>query len=146
MQPIEIDGHSSWVSAGSPAPRQGYPFPGRKKIVVKELVFDKRRLLDTRETSGLRVAGKVPSGGTVEVQVPAGAKAVKVNLTAVDAAGRGFITAYPAATARPITSDLNYRYSDPCANQIDVPVTDGKFMLFVRTETHVIVDLVGVWM
>src|SRR5690606_16489252 len=31
MQPIEIDGWQSWRDAGRPAPKAGYPFPGRGK-------------------------------------------------------------------------------------------------------------------
>lgn len=31
-QPVEIDGHASWVRAGRPAPVVGYPFPGRDGI------------------------------------------------------------------------------------------------------------------
>jgi hypothetical protein len=30
IQPVEIDGHGSWVRNGSPAPVAGFPFPGRR--------------------------------------------------------------------------------------------------------------------
>lgn len=32
MQPIEIDGHVTWISQGSPAPVRGYPLPGDHPI------------------------------------------------------------------------------------------------------------------
>lgn len=34
MQPVEIDGWQTWVNAGSPAPRPGYPYPGRNQPTI----------------------------------------------------------------------------------------------------------------
>lgn len=143
MQPIEIDGHASWLRNGSPAPVPGYHFPGRytDEVIVSKLTFQKKRLLDTRKLGDRTVQGQV-----IELSAPEGALAVKLNLTATDTTGGGFIAAYPYGTFRPVTSDLNWwAAGQTIANQIDVPVNSGKFNLFVLSPTHVVVDQVGYW-
>ena len=143
MQPVEIDGHSSWLANGSPAPRPNYPFPGRftlGDVVVTSLTFKKDRLLDTR-----LLGSRTTEGQVINVSAPTGAKAVKINVTVTDGIGPGFVSVFPHLTQRPSTSDVNYNVGQTIANQVDVPVNAGQFSLYVLTPAHVIVDLVGFW-
>lgn len=71
------------------------------------------RVLDTR--MGVGAAGAVAPNGVITVQiagrsgVPAsGAAAVVLNLTATEARSFGFVTAYPAGSAKPNASNVNY--------------------------------------
>jgi uncharacterized repeat protein (TIGR01451 family) len=66
------------------------------------------RIADTRGTSALGsgVARTFAVAGSCGV--PAGAKAVAANLTALDATGTGSLVAWPAGTSLPGTSNLNF--------------------------------------
>jgi hypothetical protein len=108
-------------------------------VIASNFQFDKKRLLDTRTYGNKTAAGQV-----ITLGVPANAVAAKINITSTEPTGAGYVTAYPAETARPNTSDLNYK-SDTICNQVDVPTKNGLFSLYVLTPTHLIVDLVGFW-
>lgn len=112
-----------------------------KDVLVSELHFKKERVFDSRQYGNPTASG----GQVITLGAPAGALAVKVNLTAVGAAGRGYVTAYPAGAKLPETSDLNYRDAAAICNQVDVPVRGGQYSLYVSYPTHIVVDLVGYW-
>jgi hypothetical protein len=111
------------------------------------------RLVDTRNGQG-----NVPAGRrtgtllvTVPSTVPAGATGVVFNVTTVDAqsSNRGFVTAFPAGTANPGTSNVNWRAGSTQANEVIVGIgTNRQVALEVGgsqegTGTHIVVDLVG---
>jgi LPXTG-site transpeptidase (sortase) family protein len=103
------------------------------------------RLLDTRPGPAL-VAGQamtVPVAG--HGGIPSGAVAVVVNLTATEAAGPGFVTAYPSGALRPDTSALNVeRAGDTLANVATVRLgADGDLALYASTGLDVVVDAFG---
>lgn len=117
------------------------------------------RLLDTRTATS--TGGQlVPSGGEVVVDVAAVADAAGVparppgstltaaalNVTAVDSAGPGFVTAYPDGVARPLASNLNQTAGRVTANVAVVPVgDDGKVRLYTSVVANLVVDLLGTW-
>jgi uncharacterized protein YkwD len=108
------------------------------------------RILDTRDGTG-GVTGAFAAGGTVDVQVagrggvPAsGARAVILNATVTQTAGAGYITAFPAGTARPGTSDLNFSPGDTQANLVVVELgAGGKVSLFAAAGAQVVLDVAG---
>jgi len=73
-----------------------------------------QRITDTRTGSGQPNTGKtLPSNGTLDVQVPtnsvpAGATAVALSITAVDATSPGFLNAYPTGATANTTSVVNF--------------------------------------
>jgi hypothetical protein len=89
------------------------------------------RLADTRNAAG-------PSGGpiltdqgtrTFPVQglcnVPVGAKAVSVNITAVGPTGGGFLTLFPTGITRPVVSSVNFNPGEAAiGNGAIVPLAD----------------------
>ena len=108
------------------------------------------RILDTRDGTG-GIAGLRPAGTAVDVQVtgrggvPAsGVAAVIFNATVTEAAGAGFLTIFPAGTAQPWVSDLNYASGETRPNLVVVKVgAGGKVGLFTSNGTHVIFDVAG---
>jgi LPXTG-site transpeptidase (sortase) family protein len=95
------------------------------------------------DSRSLRPVGR---GGTLRVNlpsVPASASAAVVNVTAVDAPGGGFWTAYAAGSVRPETSNLNVSPGATVPNQVIVPVTGSAIELFSDVGGHVLVDVVG---
>ncbi len=103
--------------------------------------------------SGAPTAKGVPLGdhGKVTVQVagvnniPSGVKAVAINLTAVDATGSTYLTAYPDGTQQPLTSTVNVNNANPLAHFIIVAVgADGSIDVsnFANT-TNVLGDIQG---
>jgi len=104
-----------------------------------------RRVLDTREGAGQRVA----AGGVVTLDaealgVTSGTTGVMLNLTVTDALGAGFLTAYPCVTGRPPTSNLNFVAGDVVANFVIVqPDADGDVCVYAHNAAHVVVDLMG---
>jgi hypothetical protein len=103
------------------------------------------RLLDTRAGG----AAPVPGGSVTVVRtgVPAGTKAVLVDLAMVDGAAPGFVTAdrCDALTAGPPGhANGNHLAARTAANLSVVPVADdGTFCIYNLVGVHLVVDLEG---
>lgn len=108
------------------------------------------RVLDTRTGNGAP-ARRPGAGATVRVAltgragVPTGAAAVALTLTATDAAGPGYVTAWPGDTDRPLASNLNVPAAGATvANAVVVPVAaDGSVALYTQQAAELVVDVVG---
>jgi Cysteine-rich secretory protein family len=105
------------------------------------------RIMDTRTFHG--GAGRFGVGTTVELPVrgfggvPADATAVTMNLTAVDPATEGFITAYPCGD-RPFVSSLNTYPLQTRPNLVMVPLSaSGSVCLYSTVETDIVIDVNG---
>lgn len=101
------------------------------------------RVVDTR--SGM-AGTRLGAGATLEVNfsgaVPAGSSAVALNVTAVGAAGAGFLAAFPCGV-RPDTSTVNFIGGEARPNNTIVGLAGGKVCVYSDVETDVLVDLVG---
>jgi hypothetical protein len=95
------------------------------------------RLLDTRDT------GRAP---IVVVNVPAGAEAVAVNITATEVTSPGWLKAFPCGGSVPDVSNVNYLPGDTVASAAFVPVAaDDTICVQSLNPVDVIVDLTGVF-
>ena len=74
--------------------------------------------------------------------VPTGSSAVALNVTAVGAAGAGFVTAFPCG-ALPNTSTVNFVGGEARPNNTIVGLASGKVCIYSDIATDVLVDLVG---
>ncbi|MFJ4667973.1 right-handed parallel beta-helix repeat-containing protein [Kitasatospora purpeofusca] len=110
------------------------------------------RLLDTREAVGVPGTEAVPAFGQVDLQVqgvagiPAsGVTAVTMNVTVTGPTENGHLRVYPHGEERPDTSNLNWTAGRTLANQVTVPVKDGKVSFYNHSggTVHVIADLAG---
>ncbi len=114
--------------------------PGRYRSVTPA------RLLDTRGSGRSLGAGgtiTAPVGG--HAGVPAGASAVALNVTATNGTAPSFLAAYPAGTAWPGTSNLNFGPGDKIPNRVIVPLQGGAVTIINASGTvDVLVD-VGGW-
>jgi hypothetical protein len=107
------------------------------------------RILDTRFGIG-GVSGRI-TGGTSKVvdvtvgDIPAtGVSAVALNVTVTGPTAGGFLTLYPAGTARPTASNINYSVGQTIANMTVVKVgASGNVRVYASGTTHVIFDVVG---
>jgi PKD domain len=104
--------------------------------VAKYINIAPTRILDTRKGTGTGVVKQIPAGGNLTLTVagaqkgaiPAsGASTVAMNLTTVNAADNGVITAYPAGESMPASSNLNYYAGQTASNLAIVPLgTNGQ--------------------
>ncbi len=103
------------------------------------------RLLDTRPVQALAAGQAITVAVAGHNGIPADAAAVVLNLTATEAAGAGFLTAYPSGTPRPETSVLNVeRAADTLANVATVQLgADGGVALYGSIGMDVVVDAFG---
>lgn len=119
------------------------------------------RLLDTRPplspTVGTTIDGASQGQGVLEPDtrlvlpvagrggVPADAVAVAINLTATEAAGPGYVTAWPCDADEPVASTLNYADPRALANSVVVPLAeDGSLCLETGVSgTHLVADVTG---
>jgi len=110
------------------------------------------RVADTRSGSGEPYAGQtLQAGGTLEIQVagldgiPADAEAVSINVTVTDTTAAGFLTIYPAGTARPMASDLNWSPGETRANMDIADVGQSQSVDAYNSfgSTDVIIDVNG---
>lgn len=107
-----------------------------------------RRAFDSRiSATGLFGSGATRTlqlAGTSSLPIPVGAVGVSVNLTAVEAALPGFLTAYPADSTVPATSSLNFAEAAPVANGAVLKLSPGGALgIFAFQPTHVVVDING---
>jgi Tol biopolymer transport system component len=112
------------------------------------------RILDTRPAELVGYTGSKPGpGAVVELQVRgvggvpdiADVKSVVLNVTAVDATARGFVTAWPAGSPRPLASNLNVEVTGQNrANLVTVNLSaTGSVSLFTNSGTHLVADVAG---
>ncbi len=115
------------------------------------------RLMDTRPgaatVDGLAAGtGALGAGATRDLVVTgragvpsSGVGAVVVNVTVTQPSAGGFVTVFPAGTARPNASNLNFLAGQTTANLVVAKVgASGQISLFnLAGTTHVIVDIVG---
>ncbi|MGH6656193.1 MAG: choice-of-anchor Q domain-containing protein [Actinocrinis sp.] len=103
------------------------------------------RVLDTRTATGVPAKAPVPANGVVHLdlssKIPAGAKAVTMNVTVTDARSGGYVTAYPDGSTAPTASNLNFTAGQTVPNLVTVPVHDGKVDL--RNASPGTIDLVA---
>jgi hypothetical protein len=123
---------------------QGVLLPGAYQPLRATRIADSRRGFGLTTLMGqtpqtLRVAGVAG--------VPANARSVVVNLTAVNGTRHSHITAYPTGTAVPNASNVNYTGSKPAANLAVVPVgTNGSINVkngIDPTNVDLVVDVIG---
>jgi hypothetical protein len=104
------------------------------------------RLFDSRNL-GAKPQANVPVevGVTGVGGVPGlGATAVVVNVTAVDAAGAGFVTVWPSGAPAPTVSNINLRDGETAPNLVTVPPgSSGAITILPTTSAHLLVDVFG---
>ena len=104
------------------------------------------RLVDTRATGGsLGPASRMDLQVTGVAGIPADAKAVALNVTAVNAAGVTYVSAWPAGRPRPNSSVLNTQGGRTTAAAAVVGVGgQGRVSLYNDARsTHLVVDVTG---
>jgi subtilase family serine protease len=114
------------------------------------------RILDTRAHVGVSTTTPVASHGVVALQVtgaggvtpPTGTTVTSVvlNVTAVSPTASGFLTAYPDATTRPASSNLNWLAGQIVPNLLTLPVgANGKVDLYNGSTgtVHFVADVFG---
>ncbi|MBI5090401.1 MAG: hypothetical protein HZB15_16510, partial [Actinobacteria bacterium] len=103
------------------------------------------RLLDTRESGNRLSAGQqieLPVAGVAGI--PAGVRAVTLNVTSVDPSRDGFVTVYPCNGERPTVSNLNPHPGRVRPNLVVTPVADdGTVCLFTLQDVDLVVDATG---
>jgi Regulator of chromosome condensation (RCC1) repeat len=102
------------------------------------------RFLDSRGTT--RIAAGTSRELTVagDKGIPADARGVAMNVTAVGASADGFMTVYPCGQSTPVASNLNYTKARDIANSVLAkPGTDGKVCFYSDKTVDIIVDIAG---
>ena len=103
------------------------------------------RTVDTR--SGLGGSGRVVAGSTTRFDLaatlPPRSTAIALNLTAVNPAAAGFLTAYPCGRGRPDTSSLNFAAGETRPNNAIVATDDGSICVYADTAVDILLDVTG---
>ncbi len=109
------------------------------------------RILDTRNaTDGL--SGPVGPAATRDVSVAGrggvpgvGVSAVVVNVTVTQPSTGGYLTVFPAGTARPLASNLNFGPGETVPNMAIVAIgASGKVSVYNNAgSAHVVIDVMG---
>jgi hypothetical protein len=104
-----------------------------------------RRLVDTR--SGLGGSTRLAAEQTIAVPAVAPgstATAVQLNVTAVDPAADGFVTAWPCGGPPPIVSNLNPSTGITRPNLVNVRVgAQGDVCIYTKQATDLLVDVLA---
>ena len=111
------------------------------------------RIVDTRLPAGPQGGPALVAGSSRNFAVggicgvPSTAKAVAVNLTVASAANPGYLTIYPAGTAPPLASVLNFRAGQVRANnavvRLGASASVGVFCSMESGPAEFILDVTG---
>ncbi|MGI8807796.1 MAG: peptidoglycan recognition protein family protein [Acidimicrobiales bacterium] len=110
------------------------------------------RILDTRDGTGTGVIRQLGPNGTIDLTVggvggvpAAGVRSVVLNVTVTDPSGpESFLTLFPAGTARPVASNLNFVAGETVPNLVIVRVQNGKVSIYNNAgATNVVADVQG---
>lgn len=132
------------------------PVPPAPEVTADAFVsLAPERFVDTR-TNATTLDGKSAGDGRraadaeYRVQiggrgaVPADATAAVINVTAVNPANTGFVTAHPCAVPRPNTSSLNHTATVNLGNEVVAPLTaTGELCLYTAAGTDLTIDVTG---
>lgn len=152
----------SWT-ANSGAARSGLATIGGVNFPVNQapgalrfFTLSPCRLVDTRNVPDGPLAGPALSASSTRIfdvisalcGIPAGAKAITVNLTVAEPAAPGFLTIYPGGGAVPFTSTISFAAGQTRANNAIVTLaTDGSGTFNVANgaagAVHFILDVNG---
>jgi hypothetical protein len=109
------------------------------------------RVIDTRNPVGPYGGPAAPPTGTRDIQmtgvcgIPAGAKSVAANITAVSPSATGFLAAYPTGLGYPGTASVNYRTGKTRASN-SILTLSANGQVTMRNEgpqLHYIIDVTG---
>lgn len=140
------------VTPGAPAT---YAATFRQAVVATTGLFtlEPCRILDTRGADGPLGGPALAAGGTRTFVahgacgVPASAKVLVANVTAVDASSAGFLTFFPTGRSQPLASSLNFVAGRPRANNVLLLLgTGGAFDVAAGLgagSVHLVVDVSG---
>lgn len=111
-----------------------------------------QRLLDTRSSTTF-YEGRLGPRQVIELPIqslpgmPEGVWSAVVNFTSLGSTEAGHLTAFPCGGSVPSTSSLNFKQGAGAIAALSVsPVgQNGKLCVFASTRTHLIADLLGVW-
>ena len=119
---------------------------------LKFVPIDPVRVLDTRDGTGGVPVGQVAAGDEVTFrvtggEVPAGARAVALNVTTTLPIGPGYVAVWPAGEPMPATSNVNISGAgETAANAAVVGVgAGGAVSAFTFEAAHLVADLTGYW-
>ncbi|MEV4559915.1 right-handed parallel beta-helix repeat-containing protein [Kitasatospora sp. NPDC049285] len=108
------------------------------------------RIMDTRveqRGSTPRDAGPIAPRGTLELPLegPFTDGAIVLNVTVTEPGTDGHLTVYPHGQAAPNASNLNWTAGQTIANQVVVPVKDGRISFYNASDStiHLVVDQFG---
>ena len=106
------------------------------------------RIVDTRSSGPALAAGSTRSfRGTGPCGIPAAAKVLSANVTAINPSSAGHLRIFPGGTAAASTSVLNFAAGQTRANNALILLgADGDFLVFAGFPSgtaHMIVDVVG---
>lgn len=136
---IPLPAPSTEGSAAHPAP---FSVPAGDAGFV---AVDPVRLVDTREPGA--PFGRLRPGRVARLDLrssmPAGTRAVALNLATTGSAGDGWVRAYPCDGAEPPTSSVNPVAGDEVSNAAVVAVGSGELCFTTLRETELVVDLDG---
>ncbi len=110
------------------------------------------RICDTRDSGPANqcTGHTMPGNSTMTVQVtglagvPAGAKAVVINVTATNTTGGGYLTVYPSG-ARPLASNLNWAAGTTVPNLVIATLSSGGGITIYNSagSTDIVIDVLG---
>ena len=84
---------------------------------------------------------RLPGGATVTIRAGTPGQTILGHVTVTQAAGIGYITAYPCAAGRPTASNLNYTAGATIPNLVAVAAdANGDICLYTANATHLIWD------
>ncbi|MFN3256197.1 MAG: choice-of-anchor Q domain-containing protein [Ilumatobacter sp.] len=112
------------------------------------------RFVDTR-AAGVTVDGDDQATGRMSAgsqrritiagrgEVPADARGVLANVTAVRPSTNGYVTVHPCVEPAPTTASLNYTTGINLGNEVMIGLDAGDLCIFTSSEIDVTVDVVG---